>query len=944
MGLSHLKLAALAAIVSISRTPFVRFGRYAVSTRFLHHFFAPRTVAVFGASEKPASLGGLVLRNLLEGEFKGTLLAVNLKGYATVHGVPCYSRLRELPETPDLAVICSPINGVPRLLRALGKCGIKAALVLSGGADLDKERDGRPSLRERMLSAARESGLRVLGPECMGVIVPSKRLNASYASQPIKAGRVAYLGQSGMLANAMIDWAAGRNVGFSHVITVGDSVDVLLPDLIDYVNQFSPAQAILLHLERISDAQHFMTAVRDASRNRLVLAIKSGRTAASDISDMPPTPGIANRDVVFDAAFARAGVVRVNDSDELIDALETLSRMKPLKGDRLAIVSNGLGPAMLAIDKLISAGGRLAEFSTETRRALRTRQVDVSKPGENPVDLGGNATPARFVEALEIVTADANVDAVLVVHAPTRLAPSQATAQALIDQRSRFKRNLLTSWMGLKEALGAREVCNGAGIPTYTSPEKAIKAFMHMVDYQRVQALLQETPPSLPFSASPEVRSQCRALLETAMAAGRATLTHSETAQLLDAYGIPAAPGRYFVNPDEGEAAAGAFNGPKALKVVHDGNCRPYRYRKHPHKLSAGLVQDLETPEQVKEAAVRLKAKVAEKFPEFRVQEFCLQPMQRGKHSMQLCAGITRDPVFGPLIVFGIGGYKVNVLADRQVALPPLNMTLAADMIGRTHAASLIREHSSDPERDMRHLCQLLVKLSQMASDLVELRGLEINPLLLNRDGITAVDFAMDLGTPARFAIMPYPEELREWTTLKNGWQVEIRPIRAEDAPLITHFHQRLSEESIRFRYFHNKSSLSQRDLSILSHINYDRQMAFIAERADEQGGKEMLGVVRVWNDADNIRTEFSIIIRDDLQGLGVGTLLMEKMIAYCKSIGTLEMIGKIMLDNQPMRSLMKRLGFTCRYNMEEQVIDAVLSLNQPESEWQRHRLENEPY
>ncbi|RTR05018.1 bifunctional acetate--CoA ligase family protein/GNAT family N-acetyltransferase [Halomonas nitroreducens] len=914
-----------------------------MSTRFLHHFFEPRTIAVIGASEKPHSMGGLVMRNLREGGFPGTLWAVNPKGYDRVFGEPCVTRVSQLPEVPDLAVICSPVETVPRLIDRLGRLGVRAALVLSGGAHLDDERGGEGSIRGRMLAAARASGIRVLGPECMGLIVPGRRLNASYASQPVKKGRVAYLGQSGMLGNAMIDWAAGRGIGFSHLLTVGDSVDVLLPDLIDYINQFAPTQAILLHLERILDAQHFMTALRDASRHRLVLAIKSGRTAESDISGLPPTPGIANRDQVFDAAFARAGVVRVDDSDELFDALETLSRMKPLRGDRLAVVANGLGPAMLAIDKLIRAGGRLAVFTEETRRALRRDDVDVSKPGENPVDLGGNATPERFVEALELVAADPGVDAVLVVHAPTRLAPSKATAQAIIAARKRFRRNLLTSWMGLEEALSARHECNLAGIPTYISPEKAVKAFMHMVDYQRVQALLQETPPSLPFATTPEIRRRCRALLDEVRAQQRECLLHSETARVLEAYGIPVAPRRYVGTPEEAAAAAESLQGAMALKVVHDGNCRPFRYRQHPHKISAGLLQDLTTPAQVAEGVTRLGDKVAEKFPEFHVREYCLQPMQRGKHSMQLCAGITRDPVFGPVIVFGIGGYKVNILADRQVALPPLNMSLAADLVSHTHAARLIREHSSDPERDLERIGKLLVTLSQMASDLTELRGLELNPLLLNRDGLLALDFAMDLGRPARFAIMPYPEELREWVTLKNGWDVEVRPIRAEDAPLITRFHTRLSEESIRFRYFHNKADLTQRDLSMLSHINYDRQMAFIAEHLLEDGSKEMLGVVRVWNDADNIRTEFSIIIRDDLQGLGIGSLLMEKMIRYCKSVGTLEMIGKIMVDNHPMRSLMKHLGFTQRYNMEEQVIDAVLRLNEPQSDWQRHRLESQP-
>ncbi|WP_027966834.1 bifunctional acetate--CoA ligase family protein/GNAT family N-acetyltransferase [Halomonas halocynthiae] len=911
-----------------------------MSTRFLDHFFKPRSIAVVGASERPNSMGGLVLRNLRDSGFTGPVTAVNPKGYANVFGEPCVARISRLQEAPDLAVLCSPIATIPDDIEALGALGVKAALVLSGGALLNDKRGKKGSIRERMLAAALLSGIRVLGPECMGLIVPSSKLNATYVSQTVRKGKVAYLGQSGMLGNAMIDWAAGRGIGFSHLLTLGDSVDVRLPDLIDYINQYSPTQAILLHLENIHDSQHFMTSLRDASRNRLVVAIKSGRTSEADISGIAPTLGIPCRDRVYAAALARAGVVRVDDSDEMFDALETLSRVKPMRGDRLAVVSNGLGPALLAIDKLIGAGGKLASFTPETRHALLRDDVDISKPGENPVDLGGQATPERFVEALEWVAADPNVDAVLVVHAPTRLAPSKATAQAIIAARKRLRRNLLTSWMGFDEALAARHESNLAGIPTYMSPEKAIKAFMHMVNYHRVQALLQETPPSLPFSTTAEIRQQCHELIAEARQQKRETLWHSEVANVLEAYGIPAAESQYVKTAEEAKYAAQTMPGELAIKVVHENNCRPFHYRKHPHKLSAGLLQDLSTPSAVAEAHQRLEARMAEKFPEVEIREYCLQKMQRGKHSMQLCAGITRDAVFGPVIVFGIGGYKANVLADRQVALPPLNLTLAEDMVSRTHAAKLIREHSSDPERDLGRIHQMLVKLSQMSSDLPELRGLEINPLLLNRDGMLAVDFAMDLGSPARFAIMPYPEELREWVVLKNGWDVEVRPIRAEDAPLISRFHAQLSEESIRFRYFHNKADLSQRDLSLLSQINYDRQMAFIAERLDSNGNKEMLGVVRVWNDPDNIRTEFSVIIRDSLQGLGIGSLLMKKMIRYCKSVGTLEIVGKIMVDNHPMRGLMKHLGFTQHYNIEEQVVDAVLRLNEPENDWQRHRLE----
>ncbi|QEA40002.1 bifunctional acetate--CoA ligase family protein/GNAT family N-acetyltransferase [Pistricoccus aurantiacus] len=913
-----------------------------MSTRFLHNFFEPNSLAIIGASEKPASMGGIVVRNLQEAGFPGTIEVVNPKGYATVFGQPCVRRISRLSKVPDLAILCSPIATVPQAIEQLGQLGVKAALVLSGGAYLDTKKSDSGSIRERMLDAARCCGMRVLGPECLGLIVPGRKLNATYASQPVKPGRVAYLGQSGMLGNAMMDWAAGKGIGFSHLITLGNSIDVMLPDLIDYINQYSPAQAMLLHLEYIQDSQHFMTALRESSRNRLVLAIKSGRTAQSDISELPPTPGLLHRDVVFDAALARAGVVRVDDSDELFDALETLTRMKPLRGDRLAIVSNGLGPAMLAIDKLISAGGRLSQFDDATQNALIEGDFDVSLPGHNPVDLGGDATPERFVEAMEIIAQDPNVDTILLVHAPTRLAPSKMTAQAIVAHRKSFRRNLLTSWMGMEEAVSARYECNLAGIPTYISPEKAVKAFMHMVNYQRVQTLLQETPPSIPFTTSKASREACRDLIQQVKQEGRSCLSHSETAQILDAYGITTAANRYVQTPEEGREVAATFKAPMALKAIHEGNCEPFCYRRHPYKLSAGLLHDLDTPEEVAEGIARMSAKMHETYPDINIREYCLQPMLRGRHYMQLCAGITRDPVFGPVIVFGFGGYKVNVLADRQVALPPLNMNLARDLIKNTHAAKLILEHSRDAQRDIQRLCEFLVRLSQMASDLVELKGLEINPLLLNRDGLIALDFTMDLGAPARHAIMPYPEELREWVTLKNGMQVEVRPVRAEDAPLINRFHNHLSEESIRFRYFHNKADLSQRDLSILTSINYDRQMAFIAEYHLEDGSKEMLGVVRVWNDSDNIRTEFSVIIRDDMQGQGLGSLLMKKMIRYCKDVGTLEMIGKVLMSNHPMRGLMKHLGFKMRYNMEEQVVDCTLSLNEPQSDWQRHRLESQ--
>ena len=906
-----------------------------MSTRFLRYFFEPNTLAVIGASEKNFSLGGQVVANLKDAGFRGKVWILDPKEVTELHGYQVFSELQELPEVPDLAVICTPADVAPQMVEELGQFGVKAALVLTSN-----QGHRQTNYKQRLLEAAQNSSIRVMGPECMGILVPGRKLNASYAPQNVKAGKVAYIGQSGMLGNAIIDWANGRGIGFSHLITLGDSVDVRLADVIDYINRFSNAQAILLHLEHIPDSRHFMTAVREASRNKLVLVIKSGRTPQAQGEPLLFTPGLPNRDPVYSAAFSRAGMVRVDNSEEMFDALETLTRMRPVRGDRLAIISNGLGPSMLAVDRLIHQGGQLAELSAETLNQLQA-WMPSDDTRVNPLDIGGGATPQQFVEAIQMVSADPNVDAVLVVHAPTRLAPSEATALAVIANRKTYKRNLLTSWMGLDHAFPARHEFNLAGIPTYLSPEKAVQAFMHLVNYQRNQKLLQETPPSLPFETSRKARQEARDLVARIAGSGRDHLTHEETRDLLKAYGIEMATTYYPKTAEEAAQLAKKLPGSKALKVNHANNSYPFVYRKHPHKLSAGLLQDLETEADVGKGAERLEAKRAEKFPDSPFYSFVLQPMQRGKHSMQLNLGVTRDPVFGPVVLFGIGGYKVNILFDRHLAIPPLNMTLARELVASSHAGRLIVEHSNHAEEDLDRICQLLVKLSQLCSDLPLIKGLEINPLLLNRDELLAIDVQCDLGDPAYHAIMPYPEDLRKEITLKDGRQVEVRPIRGEDSVALLGFHSRLSEESIRFRYFHNKADLTKRDLSLLTQINYDRQMAFVAEETLADGSKEILGVSRVWTDPDNIRTEFSVIIRDDLQGLGLGSLLMKKLISYSKSVGTLEMIGKIMVENHPMRGLMKYLGFECRYNLEEQVIDAVLPLNEPVNDWQRHRLAN---
>lgn len=908
-----------------------------MGTRSLKYFFKPKSLVVLGASEKNFSLGGQVIVNMLDAEFGGDIWVVNPKPFDSVHGCPCFSSIQDLPKVPDLAVVCSPATTAAQVVKELGEFGVKAALVLTSSHGMKAT-----NYKQGLLEAAQTSGIRVMGPECMGILVPGQRLNASYAPQNIKPGKVAYIGQSGMLGNAIIDWANGRGIGFSHLVSLGDSVDVRLADIIDYINNFTAAQAILLHLESVPDSRHFLTAVREASRNKLVLVIKSGRSTEAQSDSDQVTPGILNRDQVFQAVFERAGMVRVDNSEELFDALETLTRFRTTKGNRLAIISNGLGPSMLAVDRLIHQGGRLAQLSEDTQADLHN-WLPSDREKLNPLDLGGGATPELFVEAIQKVSADPNVDGVLVIHAPTRLAPSKVTAQAIIANKKLFRGKLLTSFMGLETAIPARHEFNLAAIPTYISPEKAVQAFMHRNTYHRGQQLLQETPPSLIFETSQETRKQLSEQLADIAAEGRDYLTHEETRQLLNAYEIAVAPVFYPKTPEGAEAMAEEFSGAKALKINHQQNSYPFIYRKHPHKSFTGLIQDLTSPAEVKAAAEELLEKTQERFPDSKIHSFVLQPMQRGKHSLQLNLGITRDPVFGPILVFGIGGYKANVLADRRIALPPINMNLAKELILSSHAGQLLLEHSSQPEEDLTKLSGVLVKLSQLCSDQPLIKGLEINPLLINSEELLAIDIQCSLGEPAYHAIAPYPDDLRRLVTLKDGREIEVRPIRGEDSTNLLNFHSQLSEESIRFRYFHNKTGLTKSDLSHLTQINYDRQMAFIAEETHEDGSKEILGVSRIWTDPDNIRTEFSVIIRDDLQGLGLGSLLMNTIIAYAKGVGTLEMIGKIMVDNHPMRGLMKHLGFKSTYNLDEQVIDSVLTLNEPTSEWQRIRLST-PY
>lgn len=911
-----------------------------MSTKYLKRFFKPRSIAVFGASEKAESMGGIVIQNLIDSNFPGTLMAVNPEGYDAVYGVSCYRGITELPEMPDLAIICAPPEAVADIVRKLGANLVKAALILTGGLSLAGSRSAE-ALAEEVKEAARPYGIRIMGPDCMGMLVPGSNMNASYSHINITKGKVAYIGQSGLLGTAMIDWAAGQGIGFSHFLTLGEGGDVDLPSVIDYVAQDPYTHSILLQIDHVTgSSRNFISALRAASRNKLVLVLKSDDVT---VAKPAPAPGIPDENTVYNAALRRAGVVRVTTSDELFHALETLSRMKPLRGERIALLCNGSGPNALATDRLIRQGGQLAPLSEATVEALREIMPNSNWNGLNPVDLNADATPERFAQAAAILIKDKAVDAVLSIHAPTRLAPSVETADALVAVARKSPRNFLTCWMGRATAIDARNHCNNANIATFITPEEAVDAFLHMVDYRKNQEVMRQTPATYIEQNTPNHLSS-RQIVTQALDDKRNYLTHREAFDLLDQYDIPVQPTRYAADIDSVVQCAEDIGEAVAIKALHQENAQPFNYDEKSGQRWHDLALDIFSRDEVRHAATRLAYRVSERFGDDASMGFCIQQMKRGFQSMQVNVGFTRDRTFGPLLVFGAGGYTVDVLADRKLMLPPINMALAREMVKGSRIYRILMEHSYQLERDVDQLSEVIVKLSEMIVDLPHLESLEINPLLLNKQGILAVDAAVSISPePSRLAISPYPGDLAENITLKrSGRPAVIRPIRGEDEPNHLAFYNQLSPESIRMRYFYSRGVPTHQELASWTQIDYDREMAFIvsAPRLDGKG-PETLGVVRAVTDPDNIRSEFSVVIRDDLQGEGLGVILMSKVIAYCKARGTLMIEGSTLPSNKGMQGLAQKLGFKNSFNMEEEVVEMKMLLNEPTEDWQITRLQS---
>jgi acetyltransferase len=796
-------------------------------------------------------------------------------------------------------VIATPAPAVPALIGELGARGTRAAIVLSAGLSAQRDAGGR-TLQQAMLDAARPHLLRVLGPNCVGVLLPGIGLNASFAHTSAAAGQLAFVSQSGGMTTAVLDWAKSRGIGFSHFISLGEAADVDFADLLNSLAGDAATRAILLYIESIRGARKFMSAARAAARVKPVVAIKAGRAPEGARAARSHTGALAGSDDVFDAAIRRAGMLRVATVSELFDAVETLSHATAFRGDRLAIMTNGGGPGVMAADALALGGGRLASLSEETLRRL-DRLLPATWPRANPVDIIGDAPASRYVAALQALLEDPGVDAVLFMHAPTAIVPAEDIARACAPLGA--KGQMLACWLGGAGLDGARRIFHEAGIADYSTPEEAVAGFLQVVNYRRNQEALMETPPSMPAEFRPDA-DKAAGLVRAALAAGSEWLSEAEAKEVLSAYGIPVARTRVARDADEAARIAAEIGFPVALKILSP---------QVTHKSDVGGVAlDLADAAAVRAAAEAMARRLRDLAPAAQLAGYTVQEMVRRPGARETIVGAAVDSIFGPVVLFGQGGVAVEVARDRAVALPPLNAALARDLVSRTRVSRLLDGYRGRPPADRDALCQAVTRVSQLVVDLAEVIELDVNPLLVDENGVVALDARLRVAPAAgaavdRLAIRPYPRELERRVRLL-GEEIVIRPIRPEDEMLHARFLARVEPADLQLRFFHAVRDFPHAALARFTQIDYDREMAFIAWRPRDGG--ETLGVARAIADPDRASAEFAVLVRSDLKRKGLGGVLMQQIIDYCRRSGVGELWGEIMMANRAMLDLARRLGF----------------------------------
>ena len=889
----------------------------------LDWIFKPKSVALIGASERAGSVGRTVLWNLISSPFGGTIYPVNPKR-PNILGIRSYPSIRELPEVPDLVIVCTPAEGVPALLTDCVSMGVPGGIVISAGF---KETGEAGRQLEAQILEAIQGRMRIIGPNCLGVMNPIAGLNATFANAMARPGNVAFISQSGALCTAVLDWSLRENVGFSGFVSIGSMLDVNWGDLIDYYGSDPRTQSIVIYMETIGDAASFLSAAREVSLTKPIIVIKAGRTAAAAKAAASHTGSLTGSDDVLEAAFRRVGVLRVNSIAEIFYMTEALSKQPRPRGNRLGIVTNAGGPGVLATDALIQGGGELAEITPESMAAYN----EILPPAwshNNPVDILGDAEPERYAKSLQIAAKDPNIDGMLVIMTPQGMTNPTKIAEQLKPYAHGLGKPVLASWMGGESVSQGLDILNVAGIPTFLYPDTAVRAFNYMWRYNYNLRGLYETPSPNAAGYQPD-RQRAREILSTVRGSGRTILTEYESKKLLEAYGIPSVPTEIATTEDEAVRAAEIIGYPVVLKL------HSYTIT---HKTDVGgVVLNLPNADRVRQAFTQIRESVAAKAGEGHFQGVTVQPFAR-QEGYELILGSSLDPQFGPVLLFGTGGQLVEVFKDRSLALPPLNTTLARRMMEQTSIYKALKGVRGRKAVDMAALEELMVRFSDLVTENAAIKEIDINPLLASPERLLALDARVvvhDQSVPddqlPKSAIRPYPVQyVGRWTT-KDGEQVLIRPIRPEDEPLMIEFHKRLSERSVYLRYF-QPLKLTQRTahdrLTRICFIDYDREMALVVERKTADGAQEIVAVGRLSKVHGRSEAELAALVQDDVQGKGLGVELYRRLIDIARQQRLTKVHSNMLGENKEMQHLCKRLGFKLSApDLEDNLILAELAL-----------------
>lgn len=870
----------------------------------LDKLFAPRSIALVGASPRKGSLGRAVLSNLRK-TFKGPLHLVNPR-HAAIDGMATVRDLGALAEAPDLIVVTAPAREVPSIIGQAAAKGVAGAVIISGGLG-----HGPGSLAAQAESTARSHGMRLIGPNCLGMINPGLPFNASFSATMPPPGDLALISQSGAIVAAVVGWASTREIGFSGIASIGDQLDVDVADLLDYFALDPATRVILLYLEGVKNARKFMSSARAAARLKPVIVVKSGRFAAGAKAAATHTGALAGSDEVHEAAFRRAGLIRVIDLPELFDCAEAVGHIASARGRRLAILTNGGGLGVLAIDRLVSLGGTPALLSPEGIARLDA-VLPLAWSRANPVDIIGDADGDRYSRSLEILLDDPQVDAVLAINVATAVALPADTATAVANtargrKLSDTPKPVLAAWVGTDGDGGISAIFNKAGVPNYPTEDDAVRGFMHLVGHQEAFASLFEVPPSLPVDFRPDI-ARARHIAATAASEGRKLLDPIEVAELLKAFDVPLVETLLATDPDQVAEIAGRLlksNKAVVVKIMS---------RDISHKSDVGGVRlGISDAEEARRAATEIIGNARRLRPDAKIAGLIVQPMKQVPDARELIAGIADDPTFGPIMLFGAGGTAVEVINDKTLALPPLDMNLAARMIQQTRVAKLLNAYRNVPAVKFSDVALTLVKLSYLAAWVPEVIELDINPLLANEQGVIALDARIAVapasssrsGNP-RIAVRPYPVEWQRDIGL-NDLSVILRPVRPEDAPLFEPFLAKTTQADLRMRFFAPIKRLGAPFVARLTQLDYARAMAFCA--IDKSTG-EMIGVVRMHADSQYESAEYGVLVRSDLKGRGLGWLLMQHVIDYAKSEGLQRMEGQVLGENTTMLKMCREFGF----------------------------------